>query len=192
MEGIRVLLGHYLSVTDKNGNFVFKNVIPGDYILEIDRSTTDINDISDISLPSSLQLTNKENVFNFGLTGAAGIQGKIEYSENTQSNFIGLSTKKDRKKKENIIIEASNGNQIYRKIVMIGENFDFTYLRPGEWKVKVYRNGLDKKYKIPVESFDLTLNPSEIKKVIINVIKQQSEIKYQQESIKVTYNKIKK
>ncbi|PTT72932.1 MULTISPECIES: hypothetical protein [unclassified Chryseobacterium] len=192
VEGIRVLLGHYLSVTDKTGNFVFKNVIPGDYILEIDRSTTDINDISNISLPASLQLTNKENVFNFGLTGAAGIQGKIEYSENAQSNFIGLSNKKDRKKKENIIIEASNGNQIYRKIVMIGENFDFTYLRPGEWKVKVYRNGLDKKYKIPVESFDLTLNPSEIKKVIINVIKQQSEIKYQQESIKVTYNEIKK
>ncbi|BEV04796.1 hypothetical protein [Chryseobacterium gambrini] len=192
VEGIRVLLGHYLSVTDKNGNFDFKNVIPGDYILEIDRSTTDINDISDISLPASLQLTNKENVFNFGLTGAAGIQGKIEYSENTQSNFIGLSNKKDHKKKENIIIEASNGNQIYRKIVMIGENFDFTYLRPGEWKVKVYRNGLDKKYKIPIESFDLTLNPSEIKKVIINVIKQQSEIKYQQESIKVTYNEIKK
>lgn len=192
VEGIRVLLGPYLSVTDKNGNFVFKNVIPGDYILEIDRSTTDINDISNISLPASLQLTNKENVFNFGLTGAAGIQGKIEYSENAQSNFIGLSNKKDRKKKENIIIEASNGNQIYRKIVMIGENFDFTYLRPGEWKVKVYRNGLDKKYKIPVESFDLTLNPSEIKKVIINVIKQQSEIKYQQESIKVTYNEIKK
>lgn len=192
VEGIRVLLGHYLSVTDKTGNFVFKNVIPGDYILEIDRSTTDINDISNISLPASLQLTNKENVFNFGLTGAAGIQGKIEYSEDTQSNFIGLSNKKDRKKKENIIIEASNGNQIYRKIVMIGENFDFTYLRPGEWKVKVYRNGLDKKYKIPIESFDLTLNPSEIKKVIINVIKQQSEIKYQQESIKVTYNEIKK
>ncbi|WP_336717103.1 hypothetical protein [Chryseobacterium mucoviscidosis] len=191
VEGIRVLLGHYLSVTDKNGNFAFKNVIPGDYILEIDRSTTDINDISNISLPASLHLANKENIFNFGLTTATGIQGKTEYSENTQSNFIGISSKKDRKKKENIIIEATNGNQIYRKIVMIGENFDFTYLRPGEWKMKVYRNGLDKKYKIPIENFNLTLKPSEIKNVIVHIIKQQSEIKYQQESIKVSYNEVK-
>jgi hypothetical protein len=41
-----------------------------------------------------LHLANKENVFNFGLTTATGIQGKTEYSENAQSNFIGLSNKK--------------------------------------------------------------------------------------------------
>lgn len=192
VDGIRILLGHYLSVTDKNGNFVFKNVIPGDYLLEIDRSTTDINDIPDINLPASLQLSNKENIFNFGLTSAANIQGRIEYHENLQADFTALSNKKEGRKKEHVIIEASNGTQIYRKIVMIGENFDFTYLRPGEWKIKIYRNGLDKKYKIPVDHFDFTLQPSELKKITVHVIKQQSEIKYQQESVKVSYNEVKK
>lgn len=192
VDGIRILLGHYLSVTDKSGNFVFKNVIPGNYVLEIDRSTGDINDIPDIDLPASVTISNRENIFNFGLTNASQIQGKIEYSESPKPDFVQMSNKKDNKKRESIMLEISNGNQTYRKIIDVGENFDFTYLRPGEWKVKVYRNGLDKKYKIPVDRFDFILKPSEIKTLIINVIKQQSEIKFQQEPIKVTYNEFRK
>lgn len=192
VDGIRILLGHYLSVTDKSGNFVFKNVIPGNYVLEIDRSTGDINDIPDIDLPASVTISNSENIFNFGLTSASKIQGKIEYSESPKPDFVQMSNKKDNKKRESIMLEISNGNQTYRKIIDVGENFDFTYLRPGEWKVKVYRNGLDKKYKIPVDHFDFVLKPSEIKTLIINVIKQQSEIKFQQEPIKVTYNEFRK
>jgi len=184
-----LILGNHLSVTDKNGNYTFKNVNPGEYVLEIDRSTTEINDIPDVSLPISLVLNQKENIFNFGLTSAASIQGKIEYSESeSQLNFAQHSYKKDRKKKENLIIEASNREQIVRKLAVIGHNFDFTYLCLGDWKVKVYRNGLDKKYKIPIDQFNINLKPAESKNIIINVIKQQSEIKYQQESIKVSYN----
>ncbi|WP_345208811.1 hypothetical protein [Chryseobacterium ginsengisoli] len=192
VEGIRLILGNHLSVTDKSGNFIFKNVIPGDYVLEIDRSTTEINDISDVNVPASLNLTNKENIFNFGLTVAATIQGTIEYSETEQASFAQLPIKKDKKKKENIIVETSNGDQIYRKMVVIGENFDFTYLRPGEWKVKIYRNGLDKRYKIPIDEFQFILKSSETKKLTINIIKQQTEVKYQQESIKVSYNETRK
>lgn len=191
VDGIRLMLGNHLSITDRSGNFIFKNVIPGDYVLEMDRSTTEIGDIPDVNVPASLVLTEKENIFNFGLTSAANIEGNIQYSEN-QASFAQLAIKKDKKKKENLIIEASNGDQTYRKMAVIGENFDFTYLRPGEWKVKIYRNGLDKRYKIPIDEFRFNLKPSEIKKLTIHVIKQQTEIKYQQETIKVSYNETKK
>lgn len=192
VDGIRLMLGNHLSVTDKSGNFIFKNVIPGDYILEIDRSTTEINDISDINIPASLNLIHKENIFNFGLTSAANIQGTIEYSETEQASFVRFPIERDKKRKENIIVETSNGDQTYRKMVVLGENFDFTYLRPGEWKVRIYRNGLDRRYKIPIDQFQFNLKPSETKKIKINIIKQQTEVKYQQESIKVSYNENKK
>ncbi|MFP7658431.1 COG1470 family protein [Chryseobacterium proteolyticum] len=195
VEGIRLTMGNHLSITDKNGNFIFKNINPGDYILEIDRSTTDINDIPDISLPATVLLTNKENIFNFGLTTAAAIQGVIQFKETTDPNqlsFAQFQLKKEKKRKESIIIEASNGDQTYRKIAYIGENFDFNYLRPGDWDIKLYRNGLDKRYKISMDAFHFTLHPSETKSLVIDVVKQQTEIKYQKESIKVGYNTIKK
>jgi hypothetical protein len=191
VDGIRLIMGNHLSITDKNGNYLFRNVSPGDYVLEIDRSTTDINDIADQNVPASLVLTEKENIFNFGLTSAAKIQGKIDYKEHENTlSFAQLSTKK--KKNENVIVEVSNGSQTFRKIALLGDSFDFTYLRPGDWKVKVYRNGLDKRYKIPIDHFEFNLQSAETKNVTINIIKQSSEIKYQQETIKVSYNQNKK
>ncbi|WP_259838693.1 COG1470 family protein [Chryseobacterium herbae] len=194
-EGIRLILGNHLSITDKDGNYLFKNIVPGDYFLEIDRSTADINDITNISLPASLHLTGKQNIFNFGLTRASTIKGSIELIENDDKesySFAQFSPKTEKKKRQSIIIEASNGEQTYRKIAFIGEKFDFTYLRPGEWKIKLYRNGLDKRYKIATDSFQYSLKPSETQNIAIRIVKQQSEIKYQQEMIKVGYNELKK
>lgn len=192
VEGIRLMLGSHLSVTDRHGNFVFKNIVPGDYLLEIDRSTTYINDIANITLPAALHLDGKENIFNFGLTEAATIHGQIEYSETGPASFVRVAAAKDKKKKENLIVEASDGELTYRKMVALGAYFDFTYLRPGEWRLKVYRNGLDKKYKIPIEHYDFRLQPAEAKKIIFNVVKQQTEVRYQQESIRVSYNESRK
>ncbi|WP_312902790.1 COG1470 family protein [Chryseobacterium taichungense] len=193
IEGIRLMLGNHLSVTDKQGNFLFKNIIPGEYVLEIDRSTTGINDIPTINIPVSLNLINKENIFNFALTSAARIEGNIHLTHmEEQKSFAHLPVKTEKKKKENIIIEVSNGDQTYRKIAFIGESFDFTYLRPGEWQLKIFRNGLDKRYKIPINQYKFILHPSENKILNIDIIKQQAEVKYQQETIKVSYNEMKK
>ena len=194
-DGIRLLLGNHLSVTDINGNFTFKNIVPGDYYLEIDRSTTDMNDIPNVSFPAQVSLVNKENIFNFGLTSAANIKGHIRLNEqnNTdqQENTLPV-TPQDKKKKESIVIEATNGEQIFRKICSINEDFDFTYLRPGEWTVKLYRNGLDKRYKIATDNFRFTLNAAENKTINIYIVKQQTEIKFQQEPVKTEYNNSKK
>lgn len=191
-EGIKVMLGNYLSITDKNGNFMFKNIIPGDYYLEIDRSTINMNNIANMPLPISLSLTKKENIFNFGLTPAAAIEGTIEFSEGESPfHFAKFKSGKDKKKKESIIVEATNGEQIYRKIVYIGDPFDFTYLRPGEWKVKLYRNGLDKRYKISAENYLFTLKSAEKHNLSVHITKQESKIKYQQGGIPIGYNEIK-
>lgn len=194
-EGIRLMLGSYLSATDKDGNYVFKNVIPGNYFLEIDRSTTEIHDIPTQTFPVAISLINKENILNFGLTTAANVKGHIQFVHTGEKDPIDtehLKTIKGKKKKESIIVEAVSNDQVYRKICFIGEDFDFTYLRPGDWIVKVYRNGLDKRYKISTDQFQFTLKPAETKKLNINIVKQQIEIKYQKESLKVGYNEIKK
>ncbi|MDE5431002.1 hypothetical protein [Elizabethkingia meningoseptica] len=182
-EGIRLMLGKHLSIADKSGNFIFKNIPPGDYFLEVDRSTTEINDIPNVNFPAALNLTRKDNIYNFGLTSASAIKGNVQFNE--------IDTNRqpfENKKKESIVVEASNGEQIFRKIVSINENFDFTYLQPGNWIVKLYRNGLDKRYKIATDTFNFTLKPAETKTISIHIIKQQTEIRYQQEAIKVEYH----
>lgn len=194
VDGIKLTLGNLIAITDKEGNYQFKNVSPGEHYLEIDKSVTEITEIPDILLPAALHLVNKENFFNFGMTKAAKIEGFIRLNEEEGKNQYSFAQFdiKEKKKNESIIVEASHGEQVYRKICTVGEKFDFTYLRPGNWKVKVYRNGMDKRYKIAVDQFDLDLKSDESKSIVINIVKQQREIKFQQESIKVSYNDNKK
>jgi len=195
VDGIRLMIGNHITVTDRAGNYTFKNIPPGDYFLEIDRSTTQLNDIPYSSFPATLHLINKENIYNFGLTTAANIQGSILLNENEEKNqyvFAQYQPKGESKKNTGVIVEVTNGEQTYRKICIIGESFDFTYLRPGNWILKIYRNGLDKRYKISTDQLQFALKPSENKNIIITIVKQQTEIKYQQEGIKVGYNEIKK
>jgi len=195
VDGIRLMIGNHITVTDKAGNYTFKNIPPGDYFLEIDKSSTQLNDIPYSNFPATLHLINKENIYNFGLTTAANIQGSILLNENEEKNqyvFAQYQPKKENKNNNGIIVEATNGEQTYRKICIVGEPFDFTYLRPGNWTLKIYRNGLDKRYKISTDLFQLVLKPSENKNVVITIVRQQTEIKYQQEGIKVGYHEIKK
>lgn len=98
VEGIRLMLGSHLSVTDLHGNFVFKNIVPGDYVLDIDRSTTNINDIANVTIPAALYLCDNENIFNFGLTEAATIYGMIDYSETGQTGFAQVPAAKEKRK----------------------------------------------------------------------------------------------
>ncbi|MCE3077289.1 COG1470 family protein [Chryseobacterium gwangjuense] len=195
VDGIRLIMGNHITITDKAGNYIFKNVPPGDYFLEIDKSTTQLNDIPYSNFPAALHLIHEENIYNFGLTAAANIQGSILLNENEEKNqyaFAQYQLKKESKKNNNVVVEVTNGEQTYRKICIIGEPFDFTYLRPGSWTLKIYRNGLDKRYKISTDNLQFALKPSETKNVIITIVKQQTEIKYQQEGVKVGYNEIKK
>ena len=86
ISGVKLMLGNHLTITDNDGNFVFKNIIPGDYFLEMDRSTTDINDIPSVVLPAAVSLNNKDNIFNFGLATAANVKGNIQFTETGEAN----------------------------------------------------------------------------------------------------------
>lgn len=190
-EGIRLNLGNHIAIADKEGKFLFKNVVPGDYFLEIDRASTSMDDISDVSLPIQLKVEEKtENNFNFGMTRAAKITGQVtlqgEAHHDSQFNWSGTTIVKS-KTSNHVIVEANNGKQIYRKICEIGSNFDFTYLVPGTWKVKIYGNNLDKRFRIVKDNFEIVLRAGEIKKIAIELIKNEIEIKHQKETIKIGY-----
>ena len=97
---------------------IYLKTLSGNYFLEIDRSTTEINDIPTQTFPAALSLINKENTFNFGLTTAANVQGHVKFletGEKDQPDFDQIQSEKGKKKKKSIIVEATNNDQTYRK-----------------------------------------------------------------------------
>ncbi len=186
LKAIRVQLGNNYAITDKDGNYTFKNIVPGDYYLDIDRSTLSIDAISRISLPKAITIVGENlNQQNFEITKAAVIKGNIKYNDYLNPNS--LSTDLETILSTNIIIEATDGNKTLRRIARINTSFDFTYLQPGSWKIKIYANSLNKNLKIATDTFEFMLVPSELKQIQIEIKANQKEIFYQQEPINVGY-----
>lgn len=185
IDGLKLHLGQYTAITDGKGYFSFKNIKPDTYFLELEQESLSLNDITTIDIPQKITIAEGTNYFSFGITKAAGIKGFITLDqENTDSSNNG-------KQAESVILEITSENEVYRKIAEVSKPFDFTYLRPGNWQLKIYRNGLNNQYKIKTESFSFTLEPGEDKTVTVEIVKQQREIKYLQEPMKVGYNTIK-
>lgn len=176
-EGIKLHLGPYSAITDARGHFLFKNVKPDTYFLEIEEGTLGVKDITDIDVPAKVAIVEGQNYFNFGITKAAGIKGIILVDDKDADD-----------KEQSVVVEVTSDNQSFRKICNIAKPFDFTYLRPGDWKLKVYRNGLDSKYKIHTDDLNLTLNLNEDKEVQIKISKAEKEIKYLQKPMRVGFN----
>lgn len=184
LQGIKVMLGSQIAITNKDGIYTFKNIIPGEYYLDIDRQTLSIDAISDIVLPTAVSIQkNIINQQNIEITKAAMIKGKVKIANKNNSNIFLLD--KGKIDQSSVIVEASNGVQIFRKICSIGDAFDFTYLRPGLWSIKVYGNSLNNNLKINTDTFDLDLQPNEVKEVCIDISIIQKEIRYQQEPMKI-------
>lgn len=176
-QGVKLHLGPYSAITDERGHFLFKNVKPDTYFLEIEQGTLGVKDITDIDIPAKITIIEGGNYFDFGITKASNIKGIIILDEKDVND-----------KEQSIIVEITSENSVFKKICNITKPFDFTYLRPGDWKLKVYRNGLDSKYKILTDDINLTLNPNENKQVEIKISKAEREIKYLQKPMKVGFN----
>jgi len=190
--GIRLFLGTNITSTDSLGNFTFKNVVPGQAFLSIDKSSMQINEITNIPLPVTVDLSGKENIFNFGLTKAGSIEGNIAvegYDKLSSDKSLLVDSLQSQKSGNFVIIEVSCNNEVYRKLCSLNAPFNFTYLRPGNWVLKVFRNNLSKEFILIKDIYEVLIDANETKKIEIGISKKQKEVKYQSTPIQIKYGK---
>ncbi|MHC1689899.1 MAG: hypothetical protein AB9833_03610 [Bacteroidales bacterium] len=178
IEGIMFNLNGNIAVTDKNGNFEFPVVKVGTYILTMNESSAGLNAIAGVSGPYRVTIEpGRETQFEISLTRSARITGRLVIREDEKSGRKGFYPVKE--EIENLIIEASNGTDIYRELTGRNGTFSFDDLRPGNWNIKVYSNGIPQGYQLDKDQF--SLNIPQGKEVSLDVIihKKSREIKIQ-------------
>lgn len=183
-EGIILYLNGRSRMTDKNGNFFFKNIKPGKYNLLMDRSTLSMYDIIDTVTPIEVNVAGGEETFvSFGITKASKVMGKIALKKSKSSSK--LLEQKDITI-GHIVLELHRGNESIRIISDGDGSFSFPLVRPGKWMLKVYKNGIDSRLKIAKDHFDLILNPGETKSVNIDVIRKKKTIIFMNNNINLS------
>lgn len=178
VSGIRLNLNGIITITDKDGNFKFPMVKVGKYILTADESSFGLNAITEMQGPYWITIEpGKEAHFELAMTKSARIEGMLDIQEDERTGEKGYYPIKEEIDK--VIIEASNSNEMFRVLSERDGSFRFEDLRPGEWQVKVYPNGIPKGYQLVDSQFKLSLKPGNVEKINVVIKKEIRQIKFQ-------------
>jgi hypothetical protein len=178
VEGIIFNLNGNITMTDKNGNFKFPMVKTGTYILAMDESDVRLNTIASVPGPYRVTIeSGKETRFEISLTQSARIQGRLVIREDQKSGQKGYFPVKEEIDK--LIIEASGGTETFRILTQRDGSFSFEDLRPGNWRIKVYSNGIPQGYQLESDQFNFNLTPGKEENLDVIIYKKSREVKFQ-------------
>ncbi|HBB92198.1 MAG TPA: hypothetical protein DC042_10890 [Bacteroidales bacterium] len=178
VEGIVFNLNGNIAITDKDGVFEFPMLKVGTYLLAMDESSAGLNTIAGTPGPYRITIEpGKQARFELTLTQSAKISGQLLIKEDEKSGKKGYYPVKE--EIENLIVEASNGPELFRILTSRNGTFTFDDLRPGDWQVKIYPNGIPKGYQLESDLFRMSLTSGEDKPLKVNIYKRSREIRFQ-------------
>lgn len=177
-EGIIFNIGGKKTMTDKNGVFIFPMLKVGTYDMTMDESTFELNTIAAIPGPYRVQIEpGKEIPFEIELTKAARLEGQLVIKDEEKTNTGNYYPVKEEIDK--LIVEASNGTEVFRIYTQKDGTFSFNDLRPGNWIIKIYPNGIPDGYKLIKDLFNFQLSSGKTEKLEVIIQKKNREIKIQ-------------
>lgn len=178
VSGIRINLNGYITITDKDGNFKFPAVPVGKNNLVMDESSFGLNVISEVPGPYVINIQpSKSTYFELAMTKSARIEGRLIVQEDANTKQKGYIAVKDQIDK--LVVEASCGSEVFRVLTNRDGIFKFEDLRPGNWQVKVFPNGLPQGYQLMTPQFNLTLTSGKDERLEVLIQKKARQVRFQ-------------
>ncbi len=160
LPNVTVVIQSFAAITDREGRFMFANLLPGSYSLDIDRRSVGINKMASSMLPAVVSVeAGRVSRFDVGLVDGAVFKGQVsvtqaeEKTSQTQGAEMitsGLIPGKEFKKDSvaNLIIEIAMGDSLLRRVTDLEGRFMFSGVQPGQYSYKLYDVNLPDGYKI--------------------------------------------
>jgi hypothetical protein len=163
---------------------------PGDYYLVIDRESMPVNAVP--SIPQALPVSvgpGEERILDFSLEAGGTIFGNLKLNGkgngqmHTPEEIVAFTSQ------HFVIVEVIGPQGKQRTITGKDGSFRFFPLYPGEYQLKVYRNGMPKDYHLEAERFDLRLEGGASMEINIILVRKEKLIRFQDQTIEVKVKK---
>lgn len=181
-EGILLQIGDQKFITDANGKFVFNNLVPNKYYVNVVRSSMNVDDIAAIQTPVEIDLkADSISFLNIPLTKSGAIIGKIQYEKSQFESDIS-------KNKPNILAKLYNEKESFvTQINKEGNGFSFKEIKPGKWKIQVWIPGNQGKYLIETAaSSELNIEPESRQELNFKVKIAERKIHFTENTFRLT------
>ena len=178
VEGIVLSMGADKAVTDAKGNFNFPLLESGSYFLTIDYANAGVGAIPEQPGPYKVEIiSGEETKFDITMTLASRITGSLVVEKEVSDDNRSFANIREQLGK--LIIEAKNGDEVFRVFSDEEGNFSFESLRPGPWVVKVYNRGLPSEYQLGTDTYTIGLAPGHTGHIDVKVIEKRRRIRFQ-------------
>lgn len=184
VSGVIVNLNEIATVTNKKGEFEFRDLAPEKYYLTLDQQTYDRNYISRATLPLIVEITPKKtDTLSIELIKPISIKGTVTYQEIKQIQSTGFKNKLPQ-----LIIKLENGVDQYFTLVNEKGEYNFNEIRPGNWRLSIITKGLENKFEFINNNRTLNLisGINEISNFIVKDKSRKVNIKESTIKLKVT------
>lgn len=180
VAGMVISFGGNSAITDEQGKFYIPVVKAGENYLFINDSKAGLHAIPETPGPYKITiLPGTTNIFQLTYTRSSSISGKILIEEDEQTD--GRTYITYNQKFENVILEVSKDEEVFRVISDEQGEFSFNDLRPGEWNMKIYKNGIPAGYELLSDQFTISLKAAENRTIEVKVKKMARKVKFQQQ-----------
>jgi len=181
IDGILISLGEKATVTNNKGEFIFYNLKPNEYLLNVSQSSLPSDKIIIENLPYKIDvIPNKETeiVLNLGKTG--NLEGTIKLKK-----IRGIRSSQFDKKLPNIIVKIYNKDKKYLTKTNGLGNFKFAKLSPGEWTVELIVKRLSKDFTFDKIKTTVQISPDKNIFITFNANSKNRMIKKSKKTFKL-------
>lgn len=176
VKGLRVNLLNQSAISDDNGFFVFNQLSPGRYLMFVDNSEFEMDEILNVKTPLEIEIVaGQKTEINLSIEKGARLKGQFIVADKTV-------------KREGIVLELQNEFEKYRIGTAEDGTFSFPLVRQGSYSFKVYSSSLPSGYITEQTAFSLELKSGEIEDIALKLSKKQRKIRFSSQSFVLTPN----
>ncbi len=158
LQRVIVLAGHATAVTDRDGEFVFPSLPPGEYLLRVEQRTIGQERTTVQPLPARVEVQpGRETQVAIGVVTAARMVVTVPGCQD-------------------VMVELSDGREVLRQVTDRRGQATFEQLRPGRWTMSVADGNLPAWHYIESPSREFRLRPGETQTVAVNVLERHRPI----------------
>jgi cell division septation protein DedD len=180
-EGISLSLEGVTAVTDEYGKFTFSRIVPGEYIILIDRTSIGFQQIPDIPLPIKISVEeNRDTELYFGIIESAQLKGQLLIKNDPEAEQLVPS---EQPSLPPLLVELGDGTESFTQLTDTDGKFSFTELRPGKWTVTIHQNPSFSDFDLEIDQRTVELSPGDREFLDFYYLPRKRTIRFQELSL---------
>ena len=182
VEGVVLHLYNKTTITNNNGEYLFKTIPPGQHLLSIERSGFEIDEIPGIPMPVRVDvIEDRETTLNFRITKGAKLTGRFQLTENDGSELRNSNITP-----YNIIIELKSDFEQFRITSDENGRFSFPLVIPDSWTFRIYENSIPEGFEIEKKMYRFDFQPGENINLQIDIRRKKRNIIFKSQNISLS------